>query len=162
MLFLDGVYVERPDGSLRFRWVEAPTGAELTRLAQILALRIGRYLEWQGLLERDAENSTLPGGVMDEGPMDPLWGHSITYRIAVGPQQGARCLPCRRCRPAMSSSMTEWARWPGSRCMPWWWRSEINTRGLHGCVATSVAGDLRKGPCRLPQNRNLRYQLKTP
>ncbi len=25
MLFLDGVYVERPDGSLRFRWVKAPT-----------------------------------------------------------------------------------------------------------------------------------------
>jgi hypothetical protein len=27
MLFLDGVYVEHPDGSLRFRWVTAPTGA---------------------------------------------------------------------------------------------------------------------------------------
>ncbi len=25
MLFLDGVYVERPDGSLRFRRVKAPT-----------------------------------------------------------------------------------------------------------------------------------------
>ena len=24
MLFLDGAYVERPDGSLRFRWVKAP------------------------------------------------------------------------------------------------------------------------------------------
>jgi len=29
MLFLDEVYVERPDGSLRFRWVKAPTSAEL-------------------------------------------------------------------------------------------------------------------------------------
>jgi hypothetical protein len=27
MLFLDGVYVEHRDGSLRFRWVTAPTGA---------------------------------------------------------------------------------------------------------------------------------------
>ncbi|MEJ2686489.1 MAG: transposase zinc-binding domain-containing protein, partial [Gammaproteobacteria bacterium] len=28
MLFLDGVYVARPDGSIRFRWVKAPTGQE--------------------------------------------------------------------------------------------------------------------------------------
>ena len=45
MLFLDGVYVEHCDGTLRFRWVKAPTSAELTRLTQSLALRIGRYLE---------------------------------------------------------------------------------------------------------------------
>ena len=56
-LFLDGVYVERPDGSLRFRWVRAPPSAELARLTQTLAQRIGRYLERQGLLERDAEDS---------------------------------------------------------------------------------------------------------
>ncbi len=37
MLFVDGVYVERPDGLLRFRWVKAPTSAELIRLAQSLA-----------------------------------------------------------------------------------------------------------------------------
>ena len=56
MLFLDGVYVERPDGSLQFRSVKAPTSAELTALAQTLAQRIGRFLERQGLLEQDAEN----------------------------------------------------------------------------------------------------------
>ena len=54
MLFLDGVYVENPTGSLRFRWVKAPSSAELARLTQTLAQRIGRYLERQGLLERDA------------------------------------------------------------------------------------------------------------
>jgi cytochrome c553 len=27
MLFLDGVYIQRPDGSLRFCWVKAPSGA---------------------------------------------------------------------------------------------------------------------------------------
>jgi hypothetical protein len=31
MLFLDGVYVRRPDGSLRYRWVKAPSGTDLTR-----------------------------------------------------------------------------------------------------------------------------------
>ena len=47
MLFLDGVYIEHRDGSLRFRWVKAPTSAELTRLTQVLAHRIGRYPERQ-------------------------------------------------------------------------------------------------------------------
>ncbi len=69
MLFLDGVYVERPDGSLRFRWVKAPTSAELTRLAHRIAQRVGRFLERQGLLERDAENSYLVDDELEAGPM---------------------------------------------------------------------------------------------
>ena len=44
ILFPDGVYIERPDGSLRFRWVKAPTSAELAGLTQTLARRIGRFL----------------------------------------------------------------------------------------------------------------------
>jgi hypothetical protein len=90
MLFLDGVYLERSDGSVRFRWVKAPTSAELTRLTHTLARRIGRFLERQGLLERDAENSCLIGDGLEAGPMDQLLGSSITYRIAVGPQQGRK------------------------------------------------------------------------
>jgi ribosomal protein S27E len=88
MLFLDGVYVERGDGSLRFCRVKAPTSAELTRLAHTLARRVGRFLEREGLLARDAENSYLSGEA--EGPMDRLLGSSITYRIAVGRHQGRK------------------------------------------------------------------------
>jgi len=90
MLFLDGVYVARPDGATRFRWVKAPTGQELTQLAHTIAHRIGRFLEQQGLLERDAENSYLTGETMDDDPLNQLLGSSITYRIAVGPQQGRK------------------------------------------------------------------------
>ena len=87
MLFLDGVYVERPDGSVRFRCVKAPSGAELTQLAHTIAQRVGRFLERQGLLERDVENSYLSGEVAEAGLMDHLVGHSITYRIAAGGAQ---------------------------------------------------------------------------
>ncbi|MDZ8190999.1 transposase, partial [Escherichia coli] len=59
MLFLDGVYVEQSHGSARFRWVKAPTSPELTQLTHTIAHRVGRYLERQGLLERDVENSYL-------------------------------------------------------------------------------------------------------
>jgi hypothetical protein len=44
------------------------------------------------LWQRDAQNSYLAGELIDEGPTDPLWGHSITWRIAVGPQAGREVL----------------------------------------------------------------------
>jgi len=59
MLFMDGAYVDGPDKSDRFRWVRSPTSQELTQLTQTIARRVGRFLERQGLLERDAENSYI-------------------------------------------------------------------------------------------------------
>ena len=78
MLFLDGVYVDRLDGSARFRWVSSPTTQELTQLSQTIARRVGRYLERQGLLEQDAENSYLTTDAVPGGSMDHLLGHSMT------------------------------------------------------------------------------------
>ena len=104
MLFLDGVYVDRLDGSARFRSVRSPTSQELTQLAQTIAHRVSRFLERQGLLERDAddcrdaarcgvpvrhpggratqgavaENSYLATDAVPGGSMDHLLGHSMT------------------------------------------------------------------------------------
>ena len=89
MLFLDGVYIDNWKGAW-FRWVKAPTSTELTQLTQVIARRVGRFLERQGLLERDEENSYLADDALEAGPMDQLRGHSITYRIAIGPQQGRK------------------------------------------------------------------------
>jgi hypothetical protein len=89
MLFLDGVYVvdHQP---LVFRRTKAPTPAALERLIQTISHRIGRYLERAGLLVRDVENSYLQLDAVDESAMDDLLGHSITYRIAFGPQAGRK------------------------------------------------------------------------
>jgi hypothetical protein len=57
--------------------MKAPTSAELGGLTQTLARRIGRYLERQGLLERDAENSYLAGDDLEAGPMEQLLGSSV-------------------------------------------------------------------------------------
>jgi hypothetical protein len=89
MLFLDGVYVDNWQGTW-FRWVKASTSAELTQLTQVIARRVGRFLERRGLLERDAENIYLAGDAVEAGPMDQLRGNSVTYRIAIGPQQGRK------------------------------------------------------------------------
>lgn len=55
-----------------------------------IASRVGRNLERQGLLERDAENSDLASDAVDDDLLNHLPGSSITYRIAVGPQAGRK------------------------------------------------------------------------
>ena len=86
MLFLDGVYIDSANRSrARFRWVKAPTSDELTQLTHTIAQRVGRYLERQGLLVRDAGNSYLTAEGVDadsESPINQLLGSSITSATA--------------------------------------------------------------------------------
>jgi len=92
MLVVDGVYrVTTPhDNRPRFQWVRELTSAQLTQLAHTIARRVGRLLEREGLLERDTEQLDL-GEVLDEDdPIPDKAGHSITYRIAVGPHRGRK------------------------------------------------------------------------
>ena len=74
MLFLDGVYVERSDRSVRFRWVKAPTSDELTHLVHIIARRVGRFLERKGWLTRDLEDGYRVGERLEADAMDQLLG----------------------------------------------------------------------------------------
>jgi hypothetical protein len=89
MIFLDGAYLPAGDSLPVFRHVPAPTSALLQVLVQQIAERTGRLLEKRGLVERDMEDAwlTTDGPC---GPLDDLIGHSITYRIAVGPRAGQK------------------------------------------------------------------------
>ena len=100
MLFLDGIYVGRSDGTLRFRRIGAPTSAELDALTRTIAHRIGRLLERRGLLERDAENAWLAGDGAESAPIDELRAASITYRVAIGPRRGQKAFTLRTLPPA--------------------------------------------------------------
>ena len=95
MLFLDGVYFADKYGASRFRRVKAPNINELSKLTHTIAQRVGRYLERRGLLERDTGNAYLTEKAVsssNEDPSNHLLGSSITYRIAVGPQQGRKVM----------------------------------------------------------------------
>lgn len=93
LLFLDGVYVTQGRGKRpRFQAVKAPTVEELTRLVHQISERIARLLERQGLIERDEENSYLSLEGLEEDGLSQLQGHSITYRVAVGPQRGRKVM----------------------------------------------------------------------
>lgn len=60
--------------------IEAPVRSELEFLVQRISERVGRYLERQGLLVRDAD-SDYPklSSPKHHGPMAQLIGSSITY-----------------------------------------------------------------------------------
>jgi hypothetical protein len=90
MLFLDGIYTEDEQGKQRFHRVKAPTHDELNTLVHTLSRRIARCLEKRGLLERDTENTWLTLEEGDDDVLTQLHGHSVTYRIATGPQQGCK------------------------------------------------------------------------
>ena len=84
----------------RFQRVKAPDKSELEHLVQLISQRVGRCLERQGLLERDAEQAWLdldPAEYTDA--MAQIMGSSISYRVAVGPQQGRKAFMIRTIRP---------------------------------------------------------------
>ena len=88
LLCLDGVNRAGTDPPVS-RAVAAPGAEDLQALVQQIAARIGRALEKCGLIERDIENAWL-AGEGEGGALDDLLGHSITYRIAVGPRAGQK------------------------------------------------------------------------
>jgi hypothetical protein len=90
MLYLDGVYAEDAYGKVRFHRIKAPTADELAVLVHRISQRVAKFLERRGFLESDEENGYLTLETSDDEAMQQLYGHSITYRIAIGPQQGRK------------------------------------------------------------------------
>ncbi len=100
ILFLDGVYVYRDKRSPRFQRVKAPDKGDLEELVQLISQRIGYCLERQGLLEQDTESAWLDlDPAEDTDAMPFLMGSSVSYRIAIGPQQGQKAFMIRTIRP---------------------------------------------------------------
>jgi hypothetical protein len=167
MLFLDGAYTSSSNlHPLRFLRVKAPTKGELTRLTHTIAQRVARYLERQGLVERDTGNVYLtPEAVAasDEDPSNQLFGSSITYRIAVGPQQGRKVITLQTLPDIESDNLDTNT-------------GEVSGFSLHAGVATKaneraklerLCRYITRPPVstkRLSMTRNgrVRYELKTP
>jgi hypothetical protein len=168
MLFLDGVYTSGKNGTyVRFRRIKAPTAKELTQLTHTIARRIAHFLERQGLLEQDSEGAWLTssaGSEEDQDAIHHLLGSSITYRIAVGPQQGRKVFTLQTlpdCESDNSSPATV---------------GKTAGFSLHAGVATQAnEREKLERLCRyitrpavsanrmsLTRNGQLRYELKTP
>jgi hypothetical protein len=165
MLLLDGVYVQRY-GKPRFRRVSAPVKAELEALVRQIGERVGRHLERKGLLERDLESSylTLDPCDGDDG-MNALLGHSITYRVAVGPRTGQKAFTLQTL-PAIPERSADEPPYVAN----------ANGFSLHaGVAAEAREREKLERVCRyvtrppvadkrlsLAPDGNIRYRLKTP
>jgi hypothetical protein len=100
MLIPDGVYLTDTYPPY-FRRVRPPNREELQTLVSRIGERIGRHLERKGLLVRDAEHSHLafePTG--EDNALADLQGHSITYRIALGPHRGRKAFRLQSLAPS--------------------------------------------------------------
>ena len=74
--------------------------SELEDLVQLISQRVGRCLERHGLLEQDTESAWLDlDPAEDTDAMPQILGSSVSYRIAVGPQQGRKAFMIRTIRP---------------------------------------------------------------
>jgi hypothetical protein len=58
--------------TVRSRAISRPWGPSLTALASRIAERVGRFLERQGLLERDREPPSLSELALEDEPMEDL------------------------------------------------------------------------------------------
>ena len=164
MLYLDGVYAEDAYGKVRFHRIKAPTKDELFELVHRISQRVARFLERQGFLERDEEHSYLALEASDDEAMQQLYGHSITYRIAIGPQQGRKVFTLRSL-PPIDESKNESSR-----------VANVAGFSLHaGVIAEAHQRDKLERLCRyiarpavsekrlsLLDDGRIRYELKTP
>lgn len=72
--------------------VKPPTSHDLDRIAQKIAERVSRYLEKAGYLVRDAESEYLDLYADEEDAMQSIFGASISYRLAFGPNAERKAL----------------------------------------------------------------------
>jgi hypothetical protein len=67
-----------------------PTAEQLHDLLHVISQRVARFLERRGILERDEDNSYLTLDGLEEDPLQDIHSHSVTYRVAIGPQKGRK------------------------------------------------------------------------
>ena len=166
MLLLDGVYSGGHDArdKPRFQRVKAPDRAELEQLVYTISERTGRYLERQGLLVRDLDNSYLALEPQDDTGLEGVLGSSITYRIAVGPQQGRKAFCLQSLSPAGSLEETSArvAKVAGFSLHAGVAAARHERRKLERLCRYVTRPAIAEPRLSLTPHGNVRYQLKTP
>jgi ribosomal protein S27E len=164
MLFLDGVYVQDGSDHYGFRRTLPPSVEQLVDLLNRISRRVARFLERRGILERDEDNSYLTLDGLEEDPLKDIHSYSVTYRVAIGPQQGRKVFCLQTVPPQPEES-------PGNARV-----AKLNGFSLHAGVAARAHQRKKvERLCRyiarpavseqrlsLTPTGKVRYELKTP
>jgi hypothetical protein len=150
VLFIDGVYQQKNNGKLRFHRVDAPIANELNTLVATISQRVAHHLERQGLLTQDDESSYLTLDLQNDDAMNQLQGHSITYRIALGPRLGRKVFTLQTI-PSWEDDdygTNQVGKWLASPCMRVWQQKRVSVKSWYDCVAISLAPPYQKNAWR--------------
>ena len=163
MLLLDGVYTTTPLGKSRFHRTNGPNQQKLTKLVHTISHRVADFLEREGILERDEENSYLNLEESDEDPMQQVLGCSVSYRIAIGPQQGRKVFTLQTIpswedddRFAQVAKESGFSLHAGVAAQAW---ERQKLERLCRYITRPAVSEKRLS---LTASGNIRYQLKTP
>ena len=166
MLFLDGVYITQDDGDESrqvFRRINAPTKADLEALLHKIITRLARFLVKQGILEQDIEHSYLSLEHLEENPLRQVHGHSITYRIAIGPQQGKKVFTLQTLLPREGDDRFSQVAKAGGFSLHAGVATQAHQRSKLERICRYVARPaVSEKRLALTRDGRVRYELKTP
>ena len=151
-------------GQPRFQRVKAPDRTELEQLFYAISERTGRYLERQGLLVRDQDNSYLALEPAGETGLEGVLGSSITYRIAVGPHEGRKAFSLQSLPPvgSLEESNARVARVAGFSLHAGVAAARHERHKLERLCRYITRPAIAAPRLSLTPSGNVRYQLKTP
>jgi hypothetical protein len=142
-LFLDGVFTDAADGTLRFHPASAPTDVEVARLVATIRTRVLRLLRRRGVC-LDAADDDAPDPLAETSlALAGITSAAVQGRSALGPRAGARV------RQLGGVPGMPWVTSTGPR------QAHLDGFDLHANVA--VAADNRDGLEQLA-----RYVLRPP
>ena len=164
ILFLDGVYHTRMDREQPgFRRVKAPCKPELETLLHQISTRLARYLVQEGVLTQDLENSYLNLDDLPANPLREVHGHSITYRIAVGPQQGRKVFTLQTVLPREEDGQFRQVAKAGGFSLHAGVATQAHQRNKLERICRYVARPaVSEKRLALTRDGRVRYELKTP
>jgi hypothetical protein len=142
-VFLDGVFTEATDGTLRFHPAPPPSDVEVARLVATIRTRVLRLLRRRGVWVDSADDDTPDPLAATSLALAGITSAAVQGRSALGPRAGARVLQLGRVPGA------PWVTTTGTR------QAHLDGFDLHANVA--VAANNRDGLEQLA-----RYVLRPP
>jgi hypothetical protein len=162
MLFLEGAISENPWGGTTFTRIKAPSHDEMVELVHTVSQRIAKYLEKVGLVERDMENSFLNLPIDDEDSLLQLQGASVSYRIAMGPQQGQKVFTLQTLPASTEGEYGQLANTSGFSLHAGVFANADEPEKLEKLCRYISRPAISEQRLSMTQHGKVRYELKTP
>jgi ribosomal protein S27E len=162
MLFLEGAISGNAWGGTSFTRIKAPSHNDMVELVHTISHRIAKYLEKVGLVQRDMENSYLNLPIDDEDSLLQLQGASVSYRIAMGPQQGQKVFTLQTLPASTDGEYGQLANTSGFSLHAGVFANADEPEKLERLCRYISRPAISEQRLSMTQHGKVRYELKTP